>query len=224
MELTLSKKETAELAFWESRVRQQGILRNDHYVHFYTDHFGLRHDFYRDKRILDIGCGPRGSLEWATTTRVRVGLDPLAGAYRSLGTDCHSMHYVTGRAEHIPFQTACFDIVCSLNSLDHVDDPDQVIEEVIRVVADGGMFLLITDIHSEPTVLEPAAYSWNIVERFLPVLRIVELRHFEYSVSSPEGFGDIYQSLRRGVPYDHADPTERYGILSARLLKGNLPG
>ena len=218
----LSEKEKAELAFWESRIRHQGVLRNDHFEYFYTTHFGLDQGFYRDKKILDIGCGPRGSLEWATRAGVRVGLDPLAQAYRRLGTGRHSMQYVACGAERIPFPNACFDIVCSLNSLDHVDDLDQVITEIIRVVASEGLFLLLTDIHRQPTVLEPAAYSWNIVEKFTPALEIVEQSHFEYSALSAEGFGDIYQSLRQGVSYNHADPTERYGILSARFRKPGL--
>jgi ubiquinone/menaquinone biosynthesis C-methylase UbiE len=149
-------------------------------------------------------------------------LDPLANAYRRLGTERHSMQYVTGGAEHIPFPNAYFDIVCSLNSLDHVDDLDLMIAEIVRVVAPEGIFLLLTDIHSQPTVLEPTAYSWNIDEKFLSKLGIIEQRHFEYSVWSEEGFRDIYQSLRQGISYDHADPTERYGILSARFLKREL--
>ena len=38
-------------------------------------------------------------------------------------------------------------------------------------------------------------------------------------VWSAEGFGDTYQSRWRGVPYNHADPTERYGISFARFRK-----
>ena len=217
MKATRSEKEDAELAFWESRASQQGVLSNDHFAYFYTTHFGLDPAFYQDKSILDIGCGPRGSLEWATQARERVGLDPLADAYRRLGTDRHAMRYVACGAERIPFPDASFDIVCSLNSLDHVDDLDAVTAEIIRVLAPGGLFLLLTDIHRHPTILEPAAYSWDIVETFLPALEIIQQRHFEYSAWSAEGFGDIYQSLRRGVSYNHDDPTERYGILSARF-------
>lgn len=215
--MRLSRKEKAELAFWESRVQQHGVLSNDHFEYFYTTHFGIDKGFYQDKKILDVGCGPRGSLEWATQARVRVGLDPLAVAYRRLGTDRHSMQYVTGGAEHIPFPNAFFDMVCSLNSLDHVDNLDQVIDEIVRVVAPEGFFLLLTDIHRQSTLLEPSAYSWNIVEKFLPALEIVEQSHFEYSVLSAEGFGDIYQSVRKGNPYNHADTKERYGILSTRF-------
>lgn len=212
-------KTSAELAFWESRLQQQGVLSNDHFEYFYTDHFGLQKDFYRDKTILDIGCGPRGSLEWATQARTCIGLDPLAEAYRHLGTDRHTMHYVAGGGEQIPFPDACIDVVCSFNSLDHVDGLDAVIAEIIRVLSANGLFLLLTDIHLHPTVLEPMAYSWNVVEKFLPALEIIQEQHFEYSVKSAEGFGDIYQSLRQSVLYNHADPTERYGILSAQFYK-----
>jgi ubiquinone/menaquinone biosynthesis C-methylase UbiE len=215
----MTEKENAELAFWESRVQLQGVLSNDHFAYFYTTHFGLERGFYQDKRVLDIGCGPRGSLEWATEARTRIGLDPLAAAYHSLGTDRHAMEYVAGGAEQIPFPDASFDVVSSFNSLDHVDDLERVIPEIIRVIAPGGVLLLITDIHHLPTTLEPATFSWNIVARFPPTLKVVEERHFEYSAWSAEGFGDIYQSLRQGVAYDHADPTERYGILSARFRR-----
>ncbi len=215
----ISEKEAAELAFWESRVLLQGVLSNDHFEYFYTAHFGLAREFYKNKKILDIGCGPRGSLEWASEAGVRVGLDPLADAYRNLGTERHAMEYVACGAERIPFPDNFFEVVCSLNSLDHVDDLSRVIPEILRVIAPEGEFLLLTDIHRQPTTLEPSAFSWEIVKKFLPELQIVEERHFEYSVWSDENFGDIYQSLHRGILFDHANPTERYGILSARFRR-----
>jgi ubiquinone/menaquinone biosynthesis C-methylase UbiE len=42
-----------------------------------------------------------------------------------------------GGAGQIPFPDAYFDVVCSLNSLDHVDDFDKVAAEIIRVLAPG---------------------------------------------------------------------------------------
>ena len=50
--------------------------------------------------------------------------------------------------------------------------------------------------------------SWNVVEKFLPALEVVQQQHFEYSVKSAEGFGDMYQSLRHSVLYNHADTTD----------------
>jgi SAM-dependent methyltransferase len=214
-----SEKLCGELAFWQSRLAREGALRNDHFEYFYTTHFGLDRAFYRGKRVLDLGCGPRGSLEWASEAALRVGLDPLAEVYRSLGTARHAMRYVAAGAEQMPFPDGSFDVVCSLNSLDHVDDLGRSVSEIVRVVAPGGYFLLISDIHQHPTTLEPSAYSWDVVDRFQPDLLVVEQRHCEYAVMTPEGYGNMYGSIQEGIAYDHNDPTERYGILSVRFRK-----
>jgi ubiquinone/menaquinone biosynthesis C-methylase UbiE len=217
----MSQKEDAEIAFWDSRLQKQGVLANDHFEYFFTTHFGLEKASYRGKRIVDIGCGPRGSLEWATEADTRIGIDPLARKYRQLGTHRHSMRYVACGAENLPFCNDTFDVVSSFNSLDHVDDLSKVIGEISRVLAPQGCFLLVTDIHRHPTVLEPIAYSWDIVEKFSPELEVMEQKQVEQSVFSPEGFGDIYQSLRRGTPYNHNDTRERNGILSVKFRKCN---
>jgi ubiquinone/menaquinone biosynthesis C-methylase UbiE len=213
------QKAEAELAYWEERLKQQGRLSNEHYEVFYTAHFGLEKGIYRGKKILDIGCGPRGSLEWATETALRIGIDPLAEAYRRLGTHTHAMDYVACSAENIPFSNAFFDIVSSFNSMDHVDTLEKAIGEIGRVTIPGGSFLLLTDIHQQPTVMEPSAFSWDIVDRFQPVFKLLDERRIEYTVFSPEGYGDMYQSLQRGVPYNDKDTRQRDGILSARLQK-----
>jgi len=71
-------KEANELYYWRQRKNAEGTLSNAHYKDFYTIHFGLPESFYERKVILDIGCGPRGSLEWADMALRRIGLDPLA--------------------------------------------------------------------------------------------------------------------------------------------------
>ncbi|MCU1463326.1 MAG: Methyltransferase type 11 [Acidimicrobiales bacterium] len=58
-------KRNAEMDFWRSVQAREGELGNSHYEFFYTTAFDLDRSFYAGKRVLDIGCGPRGSLEWA---------------------------------------------------------------------------------------------------------------------------------------------------------------
>ncbi len=202
-----------EIKYWKSRKSEEGTLSHSHYAFFYTTHFGLDEAFFDGKKILDIGCGPRGSLEWADMASERVGLDPLADSYRALGADKHKMTYVASPAERIPFGNGYFDVVCSFNSLDHVNDLDQTVSEIIRVVAPGGLFLLLTDVNHDPTPCEPIAYSWEIVEKFLTDMGLVEQRHFE---KSP---GGMYKSIRTGIAYVHDDKRKRYGILSAKFRK-----
>jgi hypothetical protein len=54
-----------EWSYWKSRQIEEGTLRNEWYVDTFTRRVGIEKDFYAGKKILDIGCGPRGSLEWA---------------------------------------------------------------------------------------------------------------------------------------------------------------
>ena len=70
----------SEFAYWKARRQRKGGFTYTDFKYFYTTHFGLGYDFYNGKNILDIGCGPRGSLEWADCTSERVGLDPLANS------------------------------------------------------------------------------------------------------------------------------------------------
>jgi SAM-dependent methyltransferase len=202
----------AQRRYWRTLKEEEGTLANDHFEHVFTTHFGLLPSFYDGKRILDIGCGPRGSLEWATKAAERVGLDPLIDTYRQLGIDQHAMRYVAGYAEHMPFAAESFDVVSSFNSLDHVDRLDRVIAEIKRVLKPGGLFLLLTDVNHRPRLREPHDYSWDIVRRFEPELRVLEERHFEDR-------GGVHASSWESVPYDHGRGEERHGVLSAKFEK-----
>jgi SAM-dependent methyltransferase len=206
-------KEKHELEYWEATRAAEGKLSNDHYVAFYTTHFGLEPSFYEGKRVLDVGCGPRGSLEWASMAAERVGLDPLADEYLKLGAAAHAMRYVCAPSEAMPFSDGHFDVVCSFNSLDHVEDVGRTVREICRVLKPGGVFLLLTDVDHEPTPTEPISFSFDIVDSFVPPLQIVEVRRFEKRADG------LYQSLDQAVPYDDADKSRRYGILSAKLLR-----
>lgn len=58
------------------------------------------------------------------------GLDPLADRYLELGAKHHNMRYVASPAERMPFEAGYFDIVCSFNSLDHVDNLRKTIKQI----------------------------------------------------------------------------------------------
>ena len=211
------RKRVGELAYWTGRKDAEDQLENSWFESFYTEHFGLTLDDYTDKRVLDIGCGPRGSLEWATMARERVGVDPLADDYLQMGAADHAMTYVAAGAESIPFPDHSFDIVCSFNSLDHVDDLDAAIAEMKRLTALGGLLLVLTDVHEEPTPQEPICFDWDVVERFAPEFAMQSLRCCEKLA------GGAYASAAQGVLFDHADSRPRYGVLSARFMRVEVP-
>ena len=209
------KKEASALKYWMDRKEVEGVLSNRHYKYFYTGHFGFDDEFYKGKKILDIGCGARGSLEWADMAGRRIGLDPLADEYVKLEGRNHKMEYKAGYCEKIPFEDGYFDIVCSFNSFDHVDNLDKTIKEISRVTKKDGYFLLLTDIHEKPTLREPQVFSWDVVKKFQPNFDLIEEKHYEKSEKSR----GIYEGIQANIPFDHAKPSGRYGILSAKFLK-----
>jgi ubiquinone/menaquinone biosynthesis C-methylase UbiE len=208
------KKHTAEMAYWEKKHSESaGVLDNGHYRYFYTSHFAIDPEEYSDRAVLDIGCGPRGSLEWADNAKERVGLDPLVNRYRKLGIGAHRMRYVCAPSEKIPFPEEYFDFVASFNSLDHVDDVDKTLSEITRVLKKKGTFLLITEINHPPTPNEPHTLTEELIDRlsrdFTPAtVQLTAIRSDH----------DIYRSLHEGIPYIPG-PNVNPGILSARLIR-----
>lgn len=123
------------------------------------------------------------------------------------------MVYVAGGAESVPFPDGYFDVVCSFNSLDHVDDLGAAISEMKRAVTVGGLVLLLTDVHEEPTPQEPVCFGWDLVDLLRPELVPQSIACYE------KGGSGMYHSVDQGVLFDHADPAPRYGVLSARLMR-----
>jgi SAM-dependent methyltransferase len=201
-------KRAHELRFWRERHAAEGEFANAQFEQFFTTQFGLERRAFGGKRMLDIGCGPRGSLEWATMATERVGVDPLVGDYRALGIDAHAMQYVEAPAEHLPFEDRHFDVISCFNALDHVDDVDAAIAEITRVAAPGATGLLLVEVEHAPTVTEPHMLSWDILDDF------AGWNVEGHSRVALDASHNVYKSWLRGQPW-----TDGAGLLAARLTR-----
>ncbi|AGA11130.1 class I SAM-dependent methyltransferase [Sinorhizobium meliloti] len=160
-------KKSSEYIYWWRRWKsEKRKLLNSHYEYFYTEYFDVPKIFYEDKKVIDIGCGPRGSLEWVPDTTTAVGLDPLVDQYARFGISDHKAIYISSGAESIPVPTESFDCVFAFNSLDHVTNVDACIAEVRRILKPSGLFLFMVEINHQPTVQEPHTLSASVVEKF----------------------------------------------------------
>lgn len=156
-----------ENAFWKKVLKDSNQeFYNGHMVRAFTEVFQLDKSFYDNKKILDIGCGPIGTLEWADNAQERVGADPLADSYLKMTQGKQQMKYAHAHAEQLPFKDNYFDVVSIFNALDHVDNVDEAISEACRVVAPGGTFLLIVELNHKPTVTEPHSIDKSILDKF----------------------------------------------------------
>lgn len=206
-------KELNELMFWRGRLKREGSLSNDHYERFYTETFGVDRAYYAGKRIADIGCGPRGSLEWCAEAAERVGVDPLASEYLKMGAHAHAMSYVTAGCEEIPFEDGHFDVVTALNSLDHVENVDAAVAEIERICRPGGDILIIVEINHKPTITEPHFLEKTFTERFR------NCETLESRILKIRDDHDVYRSIMDDCL--ETDPSAE-AILIARLRKNGV--
>lgn len=89
-------------------------------------------------RVLDLGCGI-GHSYGLLAPRETVGVDISPEALEDQDRET-----VVADMRRLPFGAAEFASVLSVQSLEHVPDPDRVISEVARVLRDDGAAMFIT--------------------------------------------------------------------------------
>jgi ubiquinone/menaquinone biosynthesis C-methylase UbiE len=97
-------------------------------------------------RLLDVGCGTgRASRIAALTSASVVGIDlspEMIARARDLAIGIENVRFQVGDAERLPFDDGEFTTgVCS-NSIHHYPEPQRAVEEMARVLASGGRFVL----------------------------------------------------------------------------------
>lgn len=93
------------------------------------------------KRVLDVGSGTGALLSELQHDRCAVGIDfsPLAVAFcKERGLK----NLLVGNAEQVPFQSATFDAVVSLDTLEHVADHESAVASIAHCLKPGGTLVL----------------------------------------------------------------------------------
>lgn len=163
-----NQKYASELSYWAKRyVDEDKLFSNAHYKDIFLNMSQqISDDFISNKIIADFGCGPRGSLAWAKKANLRFGIDILADAYLELfhnNIENHNTIYVKCTENYIPIPSNFFDIVFTLNALDHVDNLSQVSSEIERILKPGGELIGSFNIGEPPTPSEPQTLSESII-------------------------------------------------------------
>ena len=104
---------------------------------------------WKDRQVLDLGCAG-GFMAEALDERgaAVIGIDPaedaIAAARAHAEQTGRRITYDVGVGEALPYADQAFDAVVCVDVLEHVQDLEQVIREVARVLRPGGMFLFDT--------------------------------------------------------------------------------
>lgn len=113
-------------------------------------------------KIADIACG--GGFLSNDMAQVFSHVSALDASQSSLETakkndSTKSVEYSHGDAYDLPYDDESFDVVCTMDFLEHIDDPKRVIKECSRILKPGGLFFYQT--------FNRNFLSWIVVIKFM---------------------------------------------------------
>lgn len=92
-------------------------------------------------RALDIGAAGGGN----TRVLVRHGWEALVADYSETAVDLarqRGLHAIHADARHLPLPDAHFDLVMAFDVLEHIEEDDRAVREIVRVLRPGGTALI----------------------------------------------------------------------------------
>jgi SAM-dependent methyltransferase len=126
-------------------------------------------------RVLDLGCGIGHSYHLlAPRETVGVDIDPAALAGQERPT-------VVADMRELPFGDAEFASVLSVQSLEHVPDPEKVLAEATRVLEPGGQAIFVT----------PNRLTLGRPDEIIDPYHYVEFDHAELRDRCERAFGEV---------------------------------
>lgn len=112
----------------------------------HLNRYGLAKPYCKGARVLDAACGEGyGSYlmkSWGAQSVDAIDIDEVSIALAKSLFKSDGLSYVQGTVEQLPFEDNLFDLVVSLETMEHVDNVDMFLAEAKRVLKPGGTIIL----------------------------------------------------------------------------------
>ncbi|WP_428024381.1 methyltransferase domain-containing protein [Arcobacter sp.] len=192
----MNKKNLSELKYWQNRYD----IENNYFQNSWFKKNMLRmseedENFFTDKVVADFGCGPRGSLEWIKNSKVNIGIDVNTDLYADNFKNSiinHNMLYVKSTENVIPIPDNYVDILFTINAIDHVNNLEIMVNELIRILKPNGIFAGYFNLEEPASDCEPQRLTEELISNLLENKLNIEV--YKTSII-PKAPNDKYDAL-----------------------------
>lgn len=128
---------------WNAQYAEKGLKRAEYFLTMIQ-----RYSNIKGKMVLDLGCGNGYlSMEVAKIVSIVVALDiksRILKDFRASRLFKEKIIELIADATYLPFRSGTFNIVLSYDLYEHVNNQDQLLDEIFRVVRQNGYVALST--------------------------------------------------------------------------------
>jgi ubiquinone/menaquinone biosynthesis C-methylase UbiE len=163
-----------ELTFWDSWLKTKGGSSHKDFLHRLDPSSNLQDELCEllpvktNVHILDVGAGPLTLLGKTCNGKnlTITAVDTLANEYNKLLEKYQISPLVRTLemdAEHLSenFKKNTFDLVCAINSIDHVYDPEEAILQMLFIVKNGSYVFLRHTANEAKNQNYTGLHQWN---------------------------------------------------------------
>lgn len=125
----------------------------------------------KPQKLLDAGCGKRGSSLSRFNSGLYVGIDILRENVDASKKKNPSKDYVLASLDALPFKDSTFDGIVCVDVIEHVEDKQSVFDELSRVVEENGVFVGSTSNQFNPMLFFDSTFpslSAPLQRKFAP--------------------------------------------------------
>jgi GT2 family glycosyltransferase/ubiquinone/menaquinone biosynthesis C-methylase UbiE/glycosyltransferase involved in cell wall biosynthesis len=181
----------------------QGEIRLEHY-----HRYALAIDLVRNKTVLDLACGDGyGSFllskHAVSVLGVDISSDVILNAQNKYANQTKNLQFQQGSASKLTLQDSFFDVVVSYETIEHLYEQSEMLEEIHRVLKPDG--ILIISSPNKPVYSKNGDYQNHFHVKELDFAELDELLKKQFKAIEYYGqrlqIGSIINSVDRNMDY-----------------------
>jgi 2-polyprenyl-3-methyl-5-hydroxy-6-metoxy-1,4-benzoquinol methylase len=181
--------------FWDEQFEKEyeAYMNQDGYVRWQADRFEPIARLVKEGRIVDVGCGLGHMIRYLHARNIHqkneyFGIDYSEYAVNKASELFEEGNFKTMDAFNLRFPDKFFDTVILMDVIEHVEEPEELLEALVDSLKEGGRLILTSPVQGHPyEVSEDHVKEYSILE-----MRNMLDRYGETKVSVWENYLGLY--------------------------------